>query len=50
MFEPIQALAATCVREYPVDRPPQLRFLAGLVTEDLNVRPNERNRSEPRMV
>lgn len=35
MFEPIQALAATCVREYPVDRPPQLQFLARLVDEEL---------------
>lgn len=35
MFEPIQTLAATCVREYPVDRPPQLRFLARLVDEEL---------------
>ena len=32
-FEPMQALVATCVREYPANRPPQLRFLARLVSE-----------------
>jgi hypothetical protein len=31
----METLAATCVREYPVDRPPQLRFLARLVTGDV---------------
>ncbi len=32
-FEPMDALAATCVREYPIDRPPQLQFLARLANE-----------------
>jgi len=33
IFEQLDALAATCVRVYPADRPPQLRFLARLVNE-----------------
>ena len=32
-FEQMEALAGTCVREYPADRPPQLRFLARLANE-----------------
>ena len=32
-FEQMEALAGSCVREYPADRPPQLRFLARLVNE-----------------
>jgi hypothetical protein len=36
IFEQLDALAATCVRVYPADRSPQLRFLARLVNE-----PNE---------
>ena len=33
IFEQLDALAATCVRAYPANRPPQLRFLARLVNE-----------------
>ena len=36
IFEQLDTLAATCVRTYPADRPPQMRYLARLVNE-----PNE---------
>ena len=32
-FEQMETLATTCVRVYPADRPPQLRFLARLANE-----------------
>ena len=32
-FEQMETLATTCVRAYPADRPPQLRFLARLVND-----------------
>ena len=32
-FEQMETLATTCVRAYPADRPPQLRFLARLVSD-----------------
>ena len=32
-FEQMEAPATTCVRTYPADRPPQLRFLARLVSD-----------------
>jgi hypothetical protein len=33
-FEQMETLATTCVRAYPADRPPQLRFLARLANGD----------------
>ncbi len=37
----MKTLATSYVQTYPIDRPPQLRFLAGLVNEPNETSPGE---------